>query len=210
MNQQQVDGVPISTVQSNANAQPNNNVNAVKISVCCNIVSDLTKFNTVVGNIEANLLPSRIYYSQHSCQQSLWNIKTAKLRFLTELTLGNLKPSDLLHKMQDLPYGKVGDYLLKILFYLTTFNQSWLVVPILYKLFQQWLINSLKHPTILPLTVLLNLPKQIAIWLTWYVKSKTKLTLSIRKLICLGRDTETKSPKRSHNIPPYSKKVFGL
>lgn len=153
MDQPQVDGAPIPpppNVQANAlpNAQPNNNVNAVKIRVppfwkndpqlwflqleaqfaLSNIVSDLTKYNTVVGNVEPNFLdavkdiirnpPANNRYETiktrltNNFEESDHNkIKT----LLTELTLGDRKPSDLLHKMQDLSCGKVGNDLLKIL-----------------------------------------------------------------------------------------------
>lgn len=153
MDQQQVDGAPIlpvPNVQPNASqhAQANNNINAVKIRVppfwkndpqlwflqleaqftLCNIVSDLTKFNTVVGNVEAHFLdPVKDLIRNPPANNRYETIKTrlttkfeesdsTKIRtLLNELTLGDLKPSDLLHKMQDLSCGKVGDDLLQIL-----------------------------------------------------------------------------------------------
>lgn len=153
MDQQQVDGaanLPVPNAQPNAlpNAQPNNNVNSVRIRVppfwkndpqlwflqleaqfaLCNIVADLTKFNTVVGNVEAAFLdPVKDIIRTPPANNKYETIKTrlttkfkesdnSKIKtLLTELTLGDLKPSDLLHKMQDLSCGKVGDDLLKIL-----------------------------------------------------------------------------------------------
>lgn len=153
MDQHQVDGAPIlpvPNVQANAlpDAQPNNNVNAVKIRVppfwkndpqlwflqleaqfaLSNIVSDLTKFNTVVGNIEPNFLDSvKDIIRNPPANNRYETIKTRLTKnfeesdnnkiksLLTELTLGDRKPSELLHKMQDLSCGKVGDDLLQIL-----------------------------------------------------------------------------------------------
>lgn len=153
MAQQQVDGAPIILVppaqqQALLNAQPNNNVNSVKIRVppfwkndpqlwflqleaqfaLCNIVSDLTKFNTVVGNVDPTFLdpvkdiirnpPANNKYRtiKERLTQKFEESDHTKIKtLLNELTLGDLKPSDLLHKMQDLSCGKVGDDLLKIL-----------------------------------------------------------------------------------------------
>lgn len=150
--QQQVDGapIPVPNVQPNAlpNAQPNNNVNAVRIRVppfwkndpqlwflqleaqfaLSNIVSDLTKFNTVVGNVEPSFLdPVKDIIRNPPANNRYETIKTrltkkfeesdnSKIKILlNELTLGDLKPSELLHKMQDLSCGKVGNDLLQIL-----------------------------------------------------------------------------------------------
>lgn len=149
MDQQQIDGAPIpvpNLVQPNA--QPNNNVNAVKIRVppfwkndpqlwflqleaqfaLSNIVSDLTKFNTVVGNVEPSFLdPVKDIIRNPPANNRYETIKTRLTKkfeesdnnkiktLLNELTLGDLKPSELLHKMQDLSCGKVGDDLLQIL-----------------------------------------------------------------------------------------------
>lgn len=153
MAQQQVDGAPILNVPNAQNialqnAQPNNNVNAVKIRVppfwkndpqlwflqleaqfaLSNIVADLTKYNTVVGNVEASFLdpvkdiirnpPANNRYEtiKNRLTKKFEESDNTKIKtLLSDLILGDLKPSELLHKMQDLSCGKVGDDLLQIL-----------------------------------------------------------------------------------------------
>lgn len=93
-----------------------------------NIVNELTKFNHIVGVIDTDILdhvsdivltPPAIGQYE-AIKQRLIKAFTAsefkKLQsLLTELTLGDLKPSDLLRKMRDLSCNKVGDELLKTL-----------------------------------------------------------------------------------------------
>lgn len=91
-----------------------------------NIVTDLTKYNTVVGNVESGILsrvsdilrnpPANNKYD--TIKNRLINVfqtsDTKKLKtLLQDLTLGDSKPSDLLHKMRDLSCGIVGDELLQ-------------------------------------------------------------------------------------------------
>lgn len=136
------------------NAQPNNNVpaniaiNHVKIRippfwkqdpqlwflqleaqfVNSNIIADLTKFNTIVGNLESDILssvsdiirnpPANNRYEtikDRLIAQFQISDNTKLKNLLHNLNLGDLKPSDLLRKMRDLSCGKVGDELLKTL-----------------------------------------------------------------------------------------------
>lgn len=93
-----------------------------------NIVNDLTKFNTIVGVIESDILsavsdivlnpPANHLY--RTIKQRLINefadSDTKKLKcLLNDLSLGDMKPSSLLRKMRELSCGKVGDDLLKTL-----------------------------------------------------------------------------------------------
>lgn len=137
--------VPNVTIQRN---QPNQNINTVKIRVppfwkndpelwflqieaqfaLCNITTDLLKYNTVVGNVDPNILdPVKDIIRTPPANNKYQTIKDRLIKkytesdntkiktLLTELTLGDNKPSDLLNKMQDLSCGKVGDDLLRIL-----------------------------------------------------------------------------------------------
>ena len=152
MAQQQVDGaVPIHPLVEpivNPDGNPNHNINAVKIRVppfwkndpelwflqieaqfsICNITNDNTKFNTVIGNVDANFLDSvkdiirnppannRYETIKQRLTATFQESDNNKIKtLLNELTLGDLKPSDSLHKMQNLSCGKVGNDLLQIL-----------------------------------------------------------------------------------------------
>lgn len=132
------------------NAQPNNNaaINHVRIRVPpfwkqdpqlwflqleaqfanSNIVTDLTKFNTIVGNVESDILSSVSDIIRNppaiNCYETIKTRLIAQFQtsdnsklkhLLHHLTLGDSKPSDLLRKMRDLSCGKVGDELLKTL-----------------------------------------------------------------------------------------------
>lgn len=92
------------------------------------IVNDLTKFNTIVGVIESDILSAVSDIVLNPPAINLYDaIKTRlisqfsetehkKLKsLLNDLTLGDMKPSDLLRKMRELSCGKVGDDLLKTL-----------------------------------------------------------------------------------------------
>lgn len=93
-----------------------------------NIVSDLTKFNTIVGVVESDILstvsdivlnpPANNMYEaiKGRLTKEFANSDNKKIRsLLHELSLGDLKPSSLLRKMKELACGKVGDDLLKTL-----------------------------------------------------------------------------------------------
>lgn len=92
------------------------------------IVNDLTKFNTIVGVIESDILsavsdivlnpPAANLYDtiKQRLIQQFSDTENKKLKsLLNDLTLGDMKPSDLLRKMRELSCGKVGDDLLKTL-----------------------------------------------------------------------------------------------
>lgn len=132
------------------NAQPNNNIaiNAVRIRVppfwkqdpqlwffqleaqfaTSNINTQKTKFDTVVGNVESDILSkvSDIIRNPpaNNCYDAIKerlistfevseNTKIKKL--LNDLSLGDSKPSELLRTMRDLSCGKVGNELLQTL-----------------------------------------------------------------------------------------------
>lgn len=132
--------------QYNGNAQQNNVVNRIQVRVPpfwkqnpqlwfrqleaqfanSNIINDLTKFNTIVGVIESDILstvsdivldpPAVNMYNtiKQRLIQQYAETDTKKIRnLLTEITLGDRKPSDLLRKMKELSCNKVGDDLLK-------------------------------------------------------------------------------------------------
>lgn len=140
----------IAPVPPIVNAQPNNNaaINHVRIRVPpfwkqdpqlwflqleaqfanSNIVTDLTKFNTIVGNVESDILSSVSDIIRNppaiNCYETIKTRLIAQFQIsdnsklknlLHNLTLGDLRPSDLLRKMRDLSCGKVGDDLLKTL-----------------------------------------------------------------------------------------------
>lgn len=156
MDNQQPDGRPLNAqaiapalppVQ--ANIQPaNNNVNRIQVRVPpfwtlnpqlwfkqieaqfanSGIVNDLTKYNTIVGVLDTNILTAVSDIVLNPPAINLYDtIKTRLVKQFTEtdrkklnqlfhdLTIGDLKPSDLLRKMKDLSCGKVGDDLLQTL-----------------------------------------------------------------------------------------------
>ncbi len=93
-----------------------------------NIVNDLTKFNTIVGVVESDILstvsdlvlnppPHHMYRAiKLRLIKEFTESDNKKLSsLLNELTLGDMKPSGLLRKMRELSCGKVGDDLLKTL-----------------------------------------------------------------------------------------------
>lgn len=93
-----------------------------------NIVADLTKFNTIVGNVDCDILTfvKDIIHNppannKYECIKTRLTAKftasdNTKLKSLfNDLTLGDMKPSDLLLKMRDLSCGKVSDELLQTL-----------------------------------------------------------------------------------------------
>lgn len=92
------------------------------------IIQDLTKFNTIFGVIESDIIscvsdivlnPSseNMYVSiRERLINRFADTEHKKLRsLLHDLSLGDSKPSDLLRKMRELSCGKVGDDLLKTL-----------------------------------------------------------------------------------------------
>ncbi len=158
MNQQQVDGhanppnQPIvqPIVQPNvvAGALPNPAVNRIQVRVPpfwkqnpqlwfkqieaqfanSHIVADLTKFNTIIGTVESDILSSVSDLVLNPPAANLY--ETIKQRLILEftdtdnkklnslfheLTLGDSKSSSLLRKMRELSCGKVGAELLKTL-----------------------------------------------------------------------------------------------
>lgn len=129
-------------------AQPNSAVNRIQVRVPpfwkqnprlwfrqleaqfanSNITLDLTKFNTIVGVIESDILTTVSDVVLNPPENDLYETIKARLihRFeeteqkklknlLNELTLGDMRPSDLLRKMKELSCNKVGDDLLKTL-----------------------------------------------------------------------------------------------
>lgn len=92
------------------------------------ITSDLTKFNSIVGIIESDILssvsdivinpPANNKYETIKTRliKEFANSDNKKIRsLLHDLSLGDMKPSSLLRKMKELSCGKVGDDLLKTL-----------------------------------------------------------------------------------------------
>lgn len=138
-------------VQPNALAQPNaqqNAVNRIQVRVppfwkqnpeiwfhqleaqFANslIVNDRTKFNTIVGVIESDILSSVSDIVLNPPANNCYDAIKARLlnqfaetenkklnNLFHELTIGDMKPSDLLRKMRELSCGKVGDDLMKTL-----------------------------------------------------------------------------------------------
>lgn len=93
-----------------------------------NITTDLTKFNTIVGVIDTDILshvsdivltpPAQNAYDSIKARliKEFTESEQKKLKsLLHELSLGDMKPSSLLHKMRELSCGKVGDDLLRSL-----------------------------------------------------------------------------------------------
>lgn len=93
-----------------------------------NINQDLTKFNTIVGTVESDILssvsdivlnpPAIDMYETIKARliKEFANSDNKKIRsLLNDLPLGDMKPSSLLRKMKELACGKVGDDLLKTL-----------------------------------------------------------------------------------------------
>lgn len=93
-----------------------------------NIVHDLTKFNTIVGVIESDILshvsdivltpPATRMYKTLKARliKEFTESDQKKLKgLLHELTLGDMKPSALLRKMRELSCNKVGEDLLQSL-----------------------------------------------------------------------------------------------
>lgn len=153
MDAQQIDGQAIPPIQPIAQpiiGQPilNNAVNRIQVRVPpfwklnpqlwfhqleaqfanSNIVNDITKFNTIVGVMESDILSSvsdivlqppaidRYEAIKRRLIQQFTDTDNKKLKsLLHELTLGDMKPSDLLRKMRELSCGKVGEDLLKTL-----------------------------------------------------------------------------------------------
>lgn len=150
--QQQVDGPnvpPLVNVQANANVPPiNNNVNRIQVRVPpfwkvnpqlwfkqleaqftnSGIVNDLTKYNTIIGVVESDILSSVSDIVLNPPAINLYETLKARLIhqftesdnkklkcLLNELTLGDLKPSDLLRKMRELSCGKISEELLQTL-----------------------------------------------------------------------------------------------
>lgn len=133
--------------QPNAgNALPNNAIHRVQVKVPpfwkqdpalwfkqleahfanSNIVNDLTKFNTIVGVIESDILSTAsdivlnppAHHLYRTIKQRLIkefsDSEEKKLRnLLNDLNIGDTKPSSLLRKMREKACGKVGDELLK-------------------------------------------------------------------------------------------------
>lgn len=96
--------------------------------VTSQITTDLTKFHTIIGTIESDVLsyvsdivlnpPAQGRYEavKQRLIQLFEETENKKLKsLLTELTLGDMRPSDLLRKMRELSCNKVGDELLKTL-----------------------------------------------------------------------------------------------
>lgn len=92
------------------------------------ITNDLTKFNTIVGLVESDILssvsdivlqpPANNRYEAIKTRliKEFANSDNKKIRsLLHHLSLGDMKPSSLLRKMKELSCGKVGDDLLKTL-----------------------------------------------------------------------------------------------
>lgn len=92
------------------------------------IVNDLTKFNTIVGIIESDILssvsdivlnpPANNLYDtiKKRLIQQFSDSDNKKLKnLLNNFNTGDMKPTDLLRKMRELSCGKVGDDLLKTL-----------------------------------------------------------------------------------------------
>ncbi len=93
-----------------------------------NIVSDLTKFNTIVGVVESDILSSvsdivlnppaaNMYEAiENRLIKEFANSDNKKIKsLLHDVMLGDMKPSSLLRKTKELSCGKVGDDLLKTL-----------------------------------------------------------------------------------------------
>lgn len=93
-----------------------------------NIATDLTKFNTIVGNVDCDILtcvsdiirnpPANNRYETIKTRltKEFEETDNKKIKtLLNNLTLGDSKPSHLLRKMRDLSCGKVGDELLQTL-----------------------------------------------------------------------------------------------
>lgn len=93
-----------------------------------NIVNDLTKFNTIVGVIESDILsfvsdivltppPNNLYNAiKARLIKQFTDSDSKKLHsLLNDLQIGDMKPSNLLRKMRELSCGKVGEDLLKVL-----------------------------------------------------------------------------------------------
>lgn len=130
------------------NAQNNNNVSRIQVRVPpfwkqnpelwfrqieaqfanANIVNDVTKYNTIVGVMESDILSSvsdivinppqanKYRAIKDRLTKQFAETDTKKIKsLLNEITLGDRKPSDLLRKMKELACGKVGDELLKTL-----------------------------------------------------------------------------------------------
>lgn len=90
------------------------------------IVNDLTKFNTIIGVIDSDILstvsdlvlnpPANNIYDalKQRLIKQFTESNSKKLKILLqELQLGDMKPSDLIRKMRELACGVVGDDLLQ-------------------------------------------------------------------------------------------------
>lgn len=151
--QQQVDGHNVPPLQANAQANANvpiinNAVNRIQVRVPpfwkvnpqlwfrqleaqfanSGIINDLTKYNTIVGVLESDILslvsdvvlnpPAVNLYTTLKARliHQFTESENKKLKcLLNELTLGELKPSDLLRKMRELSCGKISEELLQTL-----------------------------------------------------------------------------------------------
>ena len=96
--------------------------------VNANITSDRTKYHTVVGNIETDILAQVSDIITNPPSQNAYDALKSRLiavfsdseerrlkRLLKDLDLGDKRPSVLLREMQDLASNKVGNELLKSL-----------------------------------------------------------------------------------------------
>lgn len=91
-----------------------------------NIIADLTKFNTIVGAVESDVLASvsdivlnppannRYRTIKQRLIKEFADSDNRKLKsLLQEITIGDMKPSSFLRRMKELSCGKVPDNLLK-------------------------------------------------------------------------------------------------